>query len=102
MDTFGSIIKEERIKQKLYLHHIAAMLNVDQVIISKIERGVRLASEEQVLKFAKVFELDKRKLLVEWLSDKMVHEIECTDFAFEVLQVAEKKIFYKKNKVIND
>ena len=99
MKTFGTIIKEERIKRNLYLRQVAAQLNIDQAIISKIERGIRTPNKEFVLKFAKIFELDEKRLLVEWLSDKMVYEIESTGFAQEILQVAERKINYKNNKI---
>lgn len=99
MKTFGTIIREERIRRKLYLRQVAAYLDVDQAIISKIERDIRTPSKELVLKFAKVFELDEKQLLIEWLSDKMVEEIEGTGYAQEILQVAGKKINYKNYQV---
>jgi transcriptional regulator with XRE-family HTH domain len=97
MKTFGNIIKEERIKRKLYLRQVAALLDVDQAIISKIERGKRHPSKELVLEFAKNFAIDEKRLLVAWMSDKMVYEIESTGLAKEILQLTEEKINYNKN-----
>ena len=75
-------------------HIIAA--NIDQAILSKIERGQRKASKEQVLKLAEYFNVDREQLLVAWLSDKIVYELTDEEFADKALKVAESKIEYLK------
>jgi transcriptional regulator with XRE-family HTH domain len=65
--------------------------------LSKIERGQRKASKEQVLKLAEYFNVDREQLLVAWLSDKIVYELTDEEFADKALKVAEEKIKYVKN-----
>jgi len=77
---------------------LAAWLQVDQAVLSKIERGLRKPSREQVEKLATYFGVDKKDLLVAWLSDKIVYEIEGEDFAREVLKAAETKVIYRKSR----
>ena len=96
MDTLGDIIRQQREEKGLPLRIVAGFLNIDQAILSKIERGQRKASKEQVLKLAEYFNVDTEKLLVAWLSDKIVYELTDEEFAEKALKVAEEKIEYLK------
>ena len=98
MDTLGDIIRQQREKKGLPLRIVAGFLNIDQAILSKIERGQRKASKEQVLKLAEYFSVDREQLLVAWLSDKIVYELTDEEFADKALKVAESKIEYIKTK----
>jgi predicted nucleotidyltransferase/plasmid maintenance system antidote protein VapI len=94
MKTFAEQIKEMRISTGKPLRIIASSLDIDQSILSKIENGKRKASREQVVKLAKLYKTDQNKLLVSWLSDKLVYEISNEDNALEALQMAEDRIAY--------
>lgn len=94
METFGEIIKQAREHNALLLRHVAAEMDMDQAIVSKIERGERKPSKEQVIRFSKFYKLDEEKLLIAWLSDKVAYEIQDEDCAQKVLKVAEKKVKY--------
>lgn len=98
MDTLGGIIRQQREGKGLPLRIVAGFLNIDQTILSKIEREQRKASKEQVLKLAEYFSIDREQLLVAWLSDKIVYELTGEEFADKVLKVAESKIEYQKRK----
>ena len=95
MNSLGETIRKLREERHLPLRIIAAYLNTDQAILSKIERGQRNASREQVIKLATYFEVKQDDLLVQWLSDKLVYEVEDEDIALKALQVAEEKVEYK-------
>ena len=73
---------------------VAAFLDIDQAILSKIERGQRKPTREQVLKLAEYFKVKENDLLVAWLSDKLVYEVENEDMGLKALQVAEEKVTY--------
>lgn len=98
MKSFGEIIREERKKRRFYLRQVAAAIDVDQAIISKFEKGDRKPSREQVLRFAEFYKLDKEQLIIAWLSDKVVYDLQNEELASKVLKVAEQKITYIKNK----
>lgn len=94
MESLGSKIKKLREQEQLPLRTVAAYLDIDQAILSKIERGHRKASREQVIQLAKYFKTDKSELIVLWLSDKVAYEIQGEDLAQQALKVAEKKVAY--------
>jgi len=94
MDSLGETIRKLREKKELPLRTVAAFLDIDQAILSKIERGHRKPTREQVVKLAGYFKVKENDLLVAWLSDKLVYEVEDEDIALKALQVAEQKIKY--------
>ncbi len=91
MENLGKTIRKLREEKKLPLRKVADYLDIDQAILSKIERGQRFASREQVIKLAGFFNVDETSLLVAWLSDKLVTEVADEDIALEALQAAEKR-----------
>lgn len=92
--TFGQIVKENRENAGQPLRKVAAYLDIDQAILSKIEHGKRKATRDQVLKLAEYFETEKESLLISWLSDKILYEVGNEDLAKEALKVAEQKLNY--------
>jgi len=104
MHNFGDTIRKLRIEKSLPLRAVAAFLDIDQAILSKIERGQRRPGRELVSKLAVYFEVNESELLVAWLSDKLVHEVADEELALQALQIAEEKILYatKPNPVKNN
>ena len=94
MSSLGESIRKLREEKELPLRTVAAYLDIDQAILSKIERGHRKPTREQVLKLAEYFKVKKEELLVAWLSDKVVYELEDEDLALKAMQFAEEKIKY--------
>lgn len=94
MKDFGTMIRELREERKLPLRVVSAYLDIDQAILSKIERAQRRAARELVDKLASFFETNKDDLMVAWLSDRIVYEVEEEELAVQALQLAEDKINY--------
>ncbi len=97
MENLGEIIKKTRNEKKLPLRTVAAFLDIDQAILSKIERGQRMATRKQVVNLAAYFKLNENDLLVAWLSDKLVNELANEEVGQRALIAAEKKITYQTN-----
>lgn len=98
MESFGEIIRQAREEKNLILRQVGAELDIDQAIISKFERGERKPTKEQVQKFADFYNLEKDRLLIAWLSDKVIYDLENENLAEEALKVAEQRIKYNKLK----
>ncbi len=96
METFGEIIKAKREEQNLLLREISAKTGIDQSIISKLEKGERNASRDQVLKFAEIYKLSSNDLIISWQSDKVAYELMLENDAEKILKVAESKVKYLK------
>ena len=97
MNSIGNIIRNKREEKGILLRQLAAMIDVDTAIISKIERGERKARREQLIKIAKALELNEKEILIEYLSENIAYEILQEDSVTDVLKVAEKKVEYLRN-----
>jgi transcriptional regulator with XRE-family HTH domain len=98
MKSFSEIIKSKREEHKLFLRQVSALLEIDQAIISKFERGERKPTKEQVLKFAKIYDLNPDDLVISWYSDKVAYDLLSEENAEKILKVAESKVKYLKRK----
>lgn len=88
---FANKIRELREERKLLQRHLAAALDMDTPMFSKIERGDRPAKREQVLTIAKILSIDENELLTLWLADKIFNVIENEkELARKALEVVQK------------
>ena len=95
MDNIGDTIRKFREEKKLPLRTVAAYLDIDQAILSKMERGQRRMTRELIVKLAAYFKVEENDLLVAWLSDKLVSEVGDEQMALKALQMAEEKVAFK-------
>lgn len=72
---FGKKIRELREERGLLQRQIAASLEIDGGLYSKIERGERKAKREQVRSLAKVFKIEEDTLLAIWLADQIIETV---------------------------
>ena len=96
MERFGDHIRRLRENRGEPLRKVAAYLDIDQAILSKIERNQRKLKKALVEKLAVHFEIDKKELLVKWMTDRVLQEIEHEEYAGEVLKVAEEQVAYQR------
>lgn len=96
MERFGDCIRRLREERDEPLRKVAAYLDIDQAILSKIERGQRRLKKALVEKLAVYFGINKRELLVKWMTDKVLQEIEYEEYAGEVLKLAEEEVAYQR------
>jgi predicted nucleotidyltransferase len=94
MKTFGETIRNLREEKSLPLRTVAAYLDIDQAILSKVERGIRKSTRLQVVSLAAYYEVDSDDLLASWLADKVLGELENEDMALRALKVAEEIVLY--------
>jgi len=96
METVGQIIRGKRESLGLLLRQVASYLDIDQAILSKIERNERKPTKDNIIKLAEILKLDKEDLLVQFMSEKIAYEIANEDCANKVLKAAEQKVKYLK------
>ena len=93
MNHLGQKIRELRESQNLLLRQVAAELEVDTALMSKIERGERNASKQQVIEIAKFLKANEEDLLTLWLADKIESTIvEEPTIAYQAMKIANKKL----------
>ena len=91
-NNFGETIRKLREENNLLLRELSAKLEIDTSILSKIENNNRIAKKELIEKFAKIFKVDYKELLIIWFSDKIVNELKGEDNIDKILKIAEQKI----------
>lgn len=98
MKYFGEKIKDLRLERNLPLRKVAAYLDIDTSILSKIERGEREANREMVTKAAEFFNISEEEFLTNFFSDQVAKIIYQENNCDNILKVAEEKIKYIKTK----
>lgn len=93
--NIGQIIKALRIKQGKTLREVAAFLEIDQAILSKMENGKRPISEKLIQLLAKYFKEDGEELHKFFVVDKLYKIIEEEADASEILALLENRILYQ-------
>lgn len=63
MNSLGERIRDLGESNDLLLLQVAAHLEIDTALLSKMERGERRLNREQVVALAKHFEVDEKDLL---------------------------------------
>jgi len=96
-ETIGEKLRQLREHNELPLRKVAALLDIDVAILSKMERGERRLTKEVVLKLADIYDYSSDDLLVLFLCDKIMYEIQNEELGEKALKVAEKKLKYFKN-----
>ena len=76
---FGKKIKELREGHGMVQRKLAAALDIDTPMYSKIERGERKAKRCHIPIMAKLLEIDEKELLTIWLADKVLDVVEGED-----------------------
>jgi len=91
MKTFSETLRQLREDNFLLLRQVAAILEVDTALISKFESGVRRPTRKQIISLAKLYKTNEKELMIQFLSEKLAHEVQDEEFGIEALKVAEKK-----------
>lgn len=93
MNHLGQKIRELREKQNLLLRQVAAHLEVDTALMSKIERGERYATKQQAIDIAKFLKANKNEFITLWLADKVQTAVgEEKNLATDAMNIVKKKM----------
>ncbi len=96
--TFGNYIRKLREEKQLLLREVASQMNIDTALLSKIERGTRIARKEQVEDLAKALNKSESELLKFWMADKIVNMLKDESNSTEILKKVEEEIKNLTNK----
>ena len=95
----GTMFRQKREEKGLLVRQVAAVIEVDQAIISRIENNDRLPTKEQVLKLAGLYGLNPKEILYNWLAEKMVKAYGDEPCAPEAFEEANNLIRYRISNV---
>ncbi|GAB1405956.1 hypothetical protein MASR1M74_31380 [Lentimicrobium sp.] len=100
-ENLGDFIRQLREQAKMPLRKLAALLDIDQSTLSKLERGERPVSRQMLPIIAETFKVDEKELVVRFLSKQLAYQLADEKYAKDILIAAEVEIKYltKQNKV---
>jgi transcriptional regulator with XRE-family HTH domain len=67
MKSFGEYIRRVREERDLPLRKVAAALDIDTSILSKIERNERVATKEMIPIFAEILDRPEKEIEIEFI-----------------------------------
>ena len=89
---FADKIKQLREDSGQLQRKVAAALDIDAGLYSKIERGERPAKREQVINLASILHTDEKELLTLWLADQIKEITESEkDIAEDAMEIVKMK-----------
>ena len=94
--TIGQTLRELRESNGFLLREVGAAISIDPTLLSKIERGDRMPTKEQVKLLSDFYQDNKNDVIIAWLSDKLAYEIQDEELGIDAMKVAEKKVQYRK------
>lgn len=75
MKTFGEYIRKLREDKKLPLRKVAAALDIDTSILSKIERNERVANKEMIPIFAEILERPEKEIQISYIKFLILNDL---------------------------
>ena len=102
MNSVAALLKTGRESKDLKTREVAALLNIDQALISKFENGQRRLTKTQITQFSILFEIDLQTLTILWLKEKLLNEIKDETFGIQAFEAAAKELNITNSEVIDE
>lgn len=84
----GEHIRVLREVNHILLRQLAAELDIDQAMLSKMEHGERSFKREHIAVLSKIFKQPKKELQTMWLADKILKTVKNEKFIKQALKLA--------------
>ena len=94
--SIGEHLRNLRETQSLTLKNVSDQIGIDTSLLAKIERNERQPTKLIFSQVAEYFNVDKKELQTEFLSDQIAYKILDEEADIEILKVAEEKVKYLK------
>lgn len=100
-ENLGEYFRQLREQAEMPLRKLAALLDIDQSTLSKLERGERPINRQMLPIIAKTFNVEEKELVIKFMSKQVAYQLAEEEYAKDILVAAEEEIKYqikKKNK----
>lgn len=96
----GQYFREHRINKGETLHQVSKGTDIDSPMLSKIERGERMPTLEQLKKLCKYFKVSESDLKVRHTAEKIIKEYGVNETTYEAVRMVGEQIvpYLKKSK----
>ncbi|MEI7585979.1 helix-turn-helix transcriptional regulator [Runella sp.] len=96
----GQYLRELRKDRKETLHQVSKGTDIDSPMLSKIERGERLPTSEQLKRLAKFYKVSEASLKVMHTAEKILKEYGANETTYDAIQLVSEQLtsYAKKSK----
>jgi HTH-type transcriptional regulator, competence development regulator len=88
----GEKLKELREAKGLLQRQVAAELDVDTAYISKMENNDKPVSRNNLVKLARLFDINEEQLFTYWLADKVFDILKDEKMGLRAISIAEEEL----------
>ena len=97
-NTLGQYFQKLRNKNNLTLHQLSMFVDIDSPMLSRIERGKRLPTLEQLTRLAEYYHLSEKELRARLFAEKIITVYGINDTTYNAMNLVKKRISsYIKN-----
>ncbi len=94
MEQVGQYLREVRENLDMPLQYVNQKTNIDLTLLSRIENGKRVPTKEQIIALSRLYSCEEQAMIIHWLSDKLLLELQGEQNALDALKVASEKVKY--------
>lgn len=88
----GQYLRELRKDKGQTLHQVSVGTDIDSPLLSKLERGERLPTDEQIKKLAKYYKVAEADLKVKATAERIIKEYGVNDTTYEAVNLVMEQI----------
>ena len=94
----GQYLRELRKEKGLTLHQVSKGSDIDSPLLSKIERGERLPTTEQIRKLSKYYKVPETELKVMTTAERIIREYGVNHTTYDAVNLVKEQLTpYVKN-----
>lgn len=96
----GRFLRELRKERNETLHQVSKGTDIDSPLLSKIERGERLPTLDQLKRLSKFYKVSEASLKVKHTAEKILKEYGANDTTYDAIQLVNEQLttYAKKSK----
>lgn len=96
----GQYLRELRKEKNETLHQVSKGTDIDSPLLSKIERGERLPTLDQLKRLSKFYKISEAGLKVKHTAEKILKEFGVNDTTYDAIQLVNEQLttYAKKSK----
>jgi HTH-type transcriptional regulator, competence development regulator len=94
----GKYLRELRKEREETLHQVSMSTDIDSPLLSKIERGERLPTNEQLKRLAKFYKVSETSLKIKHTAEKILKEYGANETTYEAIQLVKEQLTSYVNK----
>ena len=88
----GQYLRELRKDKEQTLHQVSVGTDIDSPLLSKLERGERLPTDEQIKKLAQYYKVAETNLKVKATAERIIKEYGVNDTTYEAVNLVMEQI----------